>query len=148
MYKKNSILFLFSLMLLLSGIASAENAQDFGDYVVHFNALNTTQLPPDITREYDLKRSKNRGMVNIAILRKIMGTTGKPVAATATAKATNLAGQQRTIKLREIKEGTAIYYIGTFPITHEEVLRFVVTVKPNGQGDTYKVKFKQQFYTE
>ena len=149
MHKKNIILFLFSLMLALSGVASAENSQDFGDYVVHFNALNTSHLPPGATREYGIKRSKNRGMINVAILHKIMGTAGKPVAADVTAMATNLTGQRRDIKMREVKEGTAIYYIGDFPITHEEVLRFVVTIKkPDGQGDTYEVKFKQQFYTE
>ncbi len=148
MHKKNIILFLFSLVLLLSGVTRAENSQDFGDYVVHFNALNTNHLPAGVTREYGIKRSKNRGMVNIAILHKIMGTTGKPVAANVTAVATNLTGQKRTIRLREVKEDTAIYYIGDFPITHEEVLRFVVSVKPGGQDDTYEVKFKQQFYTE
>ncbi len=148
MHKKNIILFLFSLMLILSGAASAENSQDFGDYVVHFNALNTNHLPPGATREYGIKRSKNRGMMNIAVLNKIMGTAGKPVAADVSAEASNLTGQKRDVKLREVREGTAIYYIGDFPITHEEVLRFTVTLKPEGQADTYEVKFKQQFFTE
>ena len=148
MHKKNIILVLFSLMLILSGAASAENSQDFGDYVVHFNALNTNHLPPGATREYGIKRSKNRGMMNIAVLNKIMGTAGKPVAADVSAEASNLTGQKRDVKLREVREGTAIYYIGDFPITHEEVLRFTVTLKPEGQADTYEVKFKQQFFTE
>jgi hypothetical protein len=148
MHKKNIIFFLISFMLAISGAASAENSQDFGDYVVHFNALNTSHLPPGATREYGIKRSKNRGMINVAVLNKIMGTAGKPVAADVSALATNLTGQKRDVKLREVREGTAIYYIGDFPITHEETLRFVVTVKPEGQPDTYEVKFKQQFYTE
>ena len=148
MYKKNIMLLLFSLLLGLGGVASAENSQDFGDYVVHFNALNTSHLPPGATREYGIKRSKNRGMINVAVLRKIMGTAGKPVAAEVSAVATNLTGQKRTISLKEVTEGTAIYYIGDFPITHEETLRFAVSVKPDGQNDTYEVKFKQQFFTE
>jgi len=148
MHKKNIILFLLSLMLVLSGVATAENSQDFGDYVVHFNALNTNHLPPGATREYGIKRSKNRGMINVAVLNKIMGTAGKPVAADVAAVASNLTGQKRDINLREVREGTAIYYIGDFPITHEETLRFTVTIKPDGQADTYEVKFKQQFYTE
>jgi len=110
--------------------------------------MGLTCLPPGATREYGIKRSKNRGMINVAVLNKIMGTAGKPVAADVTAVASNLTGQKRNINLREVREGTAIYYIGDFPITHEEVLRFTVTVKPEGQADTYEVKFKQQFYTE
>jgi hypothetical protein len=148
MYKKNMMSLLFSLLVALSGASFAENSQDFGDYVVHFNALNTTHLPPGATREYGIKRSKNRGLVNIAVLHKTLGTAGKPVSAGLNAEATNLTGQKRAINLREVREGPAIYYIGDFPITHEETLRFKVSVKPEGQPETYEVNFKQQFFTE
>ena len=148
MYKKNLLPYLFSVLMSLSGLAYAENSQDFGDYVVHFNALSTNHLPPSVTKEYDIKRSKNLGMINIAVLRKMLGTTGKPVSAEISAKATNLTGQKRDISLREIREGTAIYYIGVFPITHEETLRFSVNVTPEGSGEPQEVKFKQQFFTE
>jgi len=148
MYKKNLLPFLFSILITMTGAAQAENSQDFGDYVVHFNALNTNHLPPTVTREYGIKRSKNRGMINIAILRKVMGTTGKPVKADINASATNLTGQKRDIDLREVRESTAIYYIGDFPITHEETLRFTVKVNPEGDGEAHEVKFKHQFFTE
>jgi len=148
MHKKNMMPFLFALLFATGMPAYAENLQDFGDYVVHFNALNTTYLPPDTTREYGIKRSKNRGMVNITVLSKMLGTAGKPVPASVSAQATNLTGQKRDISLREIHEGPAIYYIGDFPITNEETLRFRVNVKPEGQKDTYEVNFKQQFFTE
>ena len=148
MHKKNMMPFLFSLLIAVSGASFAENSQDFGDYVVHFNALNTTYLPPAATREYGIKRSKNRGMVNITVLYKTLGTAGKPAAASVAAEATNLTGQKRTISLREVREGPAIYYIGDFPITNEETLRFHVNVKPEGQKESYEVNFKQQFFTE
>lgn len=153
MYKKNIrnkhlLLFLFSILIAMSGTTQAENSQDFGDYVVHFNALSTNHLPASVTREYGLRRSKNRGMINIAVLRKIMGTTGTPMMAEISASARNLTGQKRDIKLREVREGTAIYYIGDFPITHEETLRFTVKVKPEGESEAQEVKFKQQFFTE
>ncbi len=148
MLKKILLPVLLGTLLILSGGANAENSQDFGDYVVHFNALNTNYLPPSVTREYGLKRSKNRGMINVAVLRKVMGTTGKPVAAEISASATNLAGQKRDIKLREVREGTAIYYIGDFPIAHEETFRFTLHVKPADNSDALEVKFSHQFFTE
>lgn len=149
MYTKKTIAAcLFSIFtLLVSGLAQAENSQDFGDYVVHFNALNTNQLPPAVTKQYGIKRSKNRGMINIAVLAKMLGTTGKPVAAKVIASAKNLTGQSRDIKLREVREGTAIYYIGEFPVTNEETLRFTVEVTPENSKDRYTVDFKQQFFT-
>ncbi len=148
MLKKTLLPTLLGLLLILSGTASAENSQDFGDYVVHFNALNTNYLSPAITREYGLKRSKNRGMLNIAVLRKVMGTTGTPLTAEIHASATNLTGQKRDIALREVREGTAIYYIGDFPISNEETLRFKLHVKPEGSGGANEVKFTHQFCTQ
>ena len=148
MYKKNILSVVFSLLIALTESVYAENSQDFGDYVVHFNALSTVYLPPSVTKQYDIKRSKNRGMINIAILHKILGTAGKPVAASVSASATNLTGQKRDIDLREIREETAIYYIGEFPITHEETLRFRLYVKPDGGSEAHEVSFKQQFFTE
>ncbi|VAW80140.1 FIG003551: hypothetical protein [hydrothermal vent metagenome] len=148
MLNKTLLPTLLGLLLVLSGMASAENSQDFGNYVVHFNALNTNYLPPAITREYGLKRSKNRGMINVAVLRKVMGTTGTPVAAEISASATNLTGQKRDIALREVREGNAIYYIGDFPISHEETLRFKLHVKPGDDGEANEVKFTHKFYTQ
>jgi hypothetical protein len=148
MHKNSLVSLLIGALITLSWAAHAENSQDFGDYVVHFIALSTTDLSPTVTREYDIKRSKNRGMINIAVLQKVLGTAGAPVGAEISASATNLTGQKRDITLREIREGTAIYYIGEFPITHEETLRFTVLVKPQGESETQKVNFKQQFFTQ
>ena len=125
----------------------AENSKDFGQYVVHFNALATDQLPARVAREYRITRSKNRGMINITVLRKVLGSPGQPVHAFTDVSATNLAGQYRRIPVREVREGNAIYYIGDFGITHEETVRFDVRVRPQGTPDTLQVKFSQDFYT-
>ena len=47
-----------------------ENYKDFGDYVVHFNALSTADLPAEVARGYGITRSKNRAMLNVSIIRK------------------------------------------------------------------------------
>lgn len=138
---------LASLALLLALPASAENAQDFGDYVVHFNALTTDNLPPTVTREYGITRSKNRAMLNVTVLKKVLGTTGQPVSAKVGATVSNLTGQQRDIELREIREGSAIYYIGEFGVNHEENLDFSVVALPEGHDRPLRVQFQQRFFT-
>ena len=57
--------------------ASAPEAQpagatsaDIGDYVIHFSAQSTDQLPPEIARAYNIVRSKNRAMFNVSIIRE------------------------------------------------------------------------------
>lgn len=134
-------------LVLLTGGAQAENSQDFGDYVVHFNALNTDLLPPKVATEYGIKRSGNRAMLNVVVLRKVLGATGQPVPASVTGTATALSGQQRELTLREIREPNAIYYISDFGVDHEETLRFQLKVRPEGESDIFQVEFRQQFFS-
>ena len=136
-----------SISLLFALPASAENSQDFGEYVVHFNALTTDNLPPTVTREYGITRSKNRALLNVAVLKKVLGTTGQPVSASISVSASNLTGQRRDIELREIREGSAIYYIGEFGVTHEDNLDFTLIVQPEGLERPLQVQFQQRFFT-
>src|SRR5690349_6400814 len=39
-----------------------ETFKDFGNYEVHFNALRTDELTPEVTRAYGIQRSSNRVM--------------------------------------------------------------------------------------
>ncbi|MGB5337539.1 MAG: DUF4426 domain-containing protein [Gammaproteobacteria bacterium] len=135
------------MVLLLPGSLSAENSKDFGQYVVHYNALATDMLPAEVARKYAIRRSQNSGMINVTVLKKVLGSPGQPVHALAEVSAQNLAGQSRSIEMREIREGNAIYYIGVFRVAHEETLKFDLKVRPQGTPDTFPVQFSQDFYT-
>ena len=121
---------------------------DIGDYVVHFSAQSTDQLPPDIARAYDIVRSKNRAMLNVSIIRESDNT---PVAGEVTVKTVNLTGQLKNVTMRKIEEpgdGTAIYYIGETPVANRETLIFDISVRPEGATAMSEVRFKRQFYTD
>jgi hypothetical protein len=148
MHPKNILIPWFVLLMLLSPVSAlAENSQDFGDYVLHYNALATDMLPPAVARDYHITRSQNRGMLNITLLKKVLGSPGQPVHARVESSAKNLAGQIRTIDMREIREGNAIYYLGEFGVANEETLNFKVRVRPQGERDYFEVEFSQDFYT-
>ena len=129
------------------GQSLAESYKDFGEYVVHFSALSTNQLAPEVARTYDIVRSENKAMLSIAILRKVEGTLGKSVAGEVVARATNLTGQLKSVALRRITEGDAIYYIAEMPVANGETLIFDVDVTPEGQSSRFSFRFKQTFYT-
>ncbi|HKK13158.1 MAG TPA: DUF4426 domain-containing protein [Gammaproteobacteria bacterium] len=133
------------LTAALSLPAWADNSQDFGHYVVHFNALTTDMLSSNIARQYGIVRSKNRGMLNVVVLKKVLGATGEPVKARVSATATNLAGQTKSVGLREVDEGKAVYYLGEFPVAHEETVKFNIRVQPAGSDATYTVRFQHEF---
>jgi hypothetical protein len=146
--KRIGIAWLSVLVLSLAAPGvHAENSQDFGNYVVHFNSLATDMLTPEVAREYHITRSQNNGMVNITVLKKVLGSPGQPVHARVEATATNLNGQLRKIHMREVREGNAIYYIGEFGVANEETVKFDVRVQPQGTQDYLKLEFSQDFYT-
>src|SRR5690606_12271439 len=73
------------------------NMVESGGYVVHFNALPTTQIPPEAARSYRITRSPNRALLNIAVQKKAEAGANQAVAAEVQASATNLTGQRRNL---------------------------------------------------
>ncbi len=124
---------------------AGNSSADIGDHVVHFSALSTDQIPPEVARAYNIVRSKNRAMLNVSVLNE---ETGMPVTALVTVKTTNLTGQLKTVTMRKIEEQTAIYYIGETPVANRETLIFDISVTPEGKTDAFDIRFKQQFYSD
>lgn len=133
----------------LEGVLPAtESTKDFGEYVLFFNALNTDQLSPEIAREYGIVRSKSRALLNVSIHRKLEGGRTEAVTGAVSASAINLNGQLMTMTLREIREDTAIYYIGELAVTDGEVLIYTIDVTPANDPSRFTVRFKKQFFVE
>lgn len=141
-------LFTAFLFMLATSVATAENSTKENGYTIHHNAITTDMLTPEIAREYGLIRSRNRAMLNVSVIREVDGTTGQPVKAEVRASSTNIIGQQRRLKMREIREGNAIYYIADFLVRNEEQLNFHIDVKPEGQYTWIPATFSQTFYTD
>ena len=150
-FRKNINLFAQSvLMLLLLGFgtsAAAENSRVFGDYVVHYNAFRSDTLSPEMAKAYELTRRNNRIIVNITVLKKVLNTTGKPVASTIAGNASNLTGQLKNLEFREIKEDTAIYYIAELKVSDGEFLKFKINITPEGEEGPARLQFSKRFFT-
>ena len=139
---------LFMLTLLgIGASANAENSRVFGDYVVHYNAFRSDTLSPEMAKAYELTRRNNRIIVNITVLKKVMGTTGKPVAATVTGNASDLSGQLKNLEIREIKEDTAIYYLAELKVSDGEFLKFKINMTPQGEEGPARLQFSKRFFT-
>ena len=143
---------LFFALVFFINSANAEQFSSFDDYVVHYNALTTDQILPSVARPYGILRSKNRVLVNIAVQKKVMGTPVQAVEAALTVSATNLSAQLKNIEMRQVSskgdgDSKAIYYIGELPISHEELVKFKISVTPAGTDVTHEFSFEQQFFT-
>lgn len=140
-----------ALLVLLAGLgfgpALAENSTKVPGYTIHHNAITTDQLAPDVARSYGIQRSRNRGLLNVSVIKEVPGTTGTPVTATVKATARNLQGLIRELGMREVRDGDAVYYLGEFPVEHAETLNFSLQVRPQGQTTSYGAELSQEFFT-
>ncbi|WP_444940237.1 DUF4426 domain-containing protein [Microbulbifer sp. ZKSA004] len=129
-----------ALLFLSVGAAAQEartikNYVDFGDYRVVYSVFNSDFIQPDIARQYQLARAKDRAYVNVSVVKKEGGTHG--LSAEMSGTATNLIQQSRPLKFKEIREGDAVYYLAPLRFEDEETLTFNVDIKlPNGKSET------------
>jgi hypothetical protein len=152
-FSKNSLaalmryLVLASALIFTASVAHAES-QDFDNYTIHYIAVGTTFLTPEIAQQYNIVRSNRRAFLNIAIIRNNADGSTTPVPATIMGSKSNLLQQTSDIEFAEIQEGDAIYYIGQFDFSNAENIRFTVNVQPEMQGVVHEIEWSTQLYSD
>ncbi|MDH5175701.1 MAG: DUF4426 domain-containing protein [Gammaproteobacteria bacterium] len=124
---------------------SESTQTDFGDLELHYNAVRTDQITPEVARAYGIERSPNRVLLNVAMLQKTGGNPAVPVDGTVTVDAHNLNGQLKSVAMRRVQEGPAIYFIGEVGISGDEILVFNIDATPANGGGRHEVQFKREF---
>lgn len=138
-----------ALMLGAGSTAWTQQSQEFGEYVVHYNAFNTNLLPPAAARAYGIQRAGSQALLNVAVLKRDPDKPESPVRAEVNSSVMNLSGQRREIRMREVDDDGAIYYIGQFRVHDEETLNFTVEVNLTDNGKPpMVVQFRQQFFAD
>ena len=138
------VLFAFATLLLPFG-AAAELSKKFGNYEIHYNALATEDLAPDVATAYGISRSRNAGMLTVAVLKRNADGTLQPVAAEVKATAVTLTARLTTLELKEVRESGAIYYIGEYRLSRPETLRFTLQIQPQGEPRSFNIQFQRSF---
>ena len=111
---------------------------------VDYKAFNSTFLQPEVAKLYGIDQDEKLGVVMVSVYQK--DALGVGVEACVSGGVTNLIGQVNTLEFDEIREGKAIYHIGTFSFGHEERLTFALDVEIAATGETLELKWKQRFW--
>jgi hypothetical protein len=143
--KKITFILLVPWLGLLSGNALAES-ENFGDYTVYYQAVNSAFLKADIARQYGIVRSDRRAFLNISVMKKQADGTMQAVAASVSGGKRNLLGQVGDLAFREIREEKAIYYIGEFEYSNAEIIRFRLEVEPENSGSVHEISWETRVY--
>jgi hypothetical protein len=132
-----------TLGLLLSYQVNAEQKQVLGSWDVHYIALNTTFLTPQVAKQYGIVRSKFNGLINISVLDR-KDKTAQSVVLTGEAK--NLLGVIKELRFKQVTEGKAIYYLAVLPFSDREQYRISIVVNDGLEKKT--LKFQHKFYID
>ena len=131
-------------VLIASAHAQADQKISKDGYDVHYSTFNSTFLDPQIARQYGIPRSKDTGVLNIAVIRpdpdSLLGT---PMEADVDGTATNLLSQLKPLQFKKFKLEKGIYYISTFSISEQELLNFDVGVGVAGKA--LRLQFRHKF---
>jgi hypothetical protein len=122
--------------------------EKFGDYTVHYNVFNSTDIPAKVAEAYKLVRGKDRALVNISLTKTENGATSLGLPAQVSGISKNLMQQQQALKFIEIKEGDATYYLAPFVFNNEEVLHFEIKVSASADAKPMLVKFNRTLYLQ
>lgn len=144
--------FVLKIIVLVVGylftLASYAESETFGDYTIHYQAVNSTFIDAGIAEQYGITRSDRHAFLNISVLKATAGGGMTPVTAAVSGGKRNLLGQVGAIDFREIREGDAIYYIGEFEFSNAGIVRFIINVQPEQTGQTHEVRWETRMYNE
>lgn len=141
----HKIALLCFIALSFSFSVSAENMKKSDNLNIHYIALGSTFLTPEIAKAYDIERSRYNGLVNIAVLdNSEKDTPAKSIFISGTAR--NDIGQIKSLDFSEVKEGKAIYYLAQVNYSNEETIYFDITI--TDAGKKHSLVFSQKFYVD
>lgn len=131
------------LGLVSSSQADAEQKQVLGSWDVHYIALNTTFLTPEVAKQYGIVRSRFNALINISVLDRTDKTAQSVI---LTGEAKNLIGVVKSLTFKEVTEGKAIYYLAVLPFSDLE--RYRISIDINDGLEQKTLKFQHKFYAD
>lgn len=133
----------FVVVLMFFSQAHAEQKQVLGNWDVHYIALNTTFLSPEVAKQYGIVRSKFNALINISVLDRKEKLAQSVI---LTGEAKNLIGVIKKLTFKQVKEGKAVYYLAVLPFSDLEQYRISININDGLEQKT--LKFQHKFYAD
>lgn len=139
---------LLGLCCLLATLQiQAEQYVDQGEFRVHYAAINSSDLTPEVARQFGVQRTRNEILLVLNAQQRQVGGY-MSVAATAEGHATTLLGHRQTLKLQPVQEAGVHYVIGSFTTLDGEFMTVEAKVRPAEAKVSIPIRFTQQFFRE
>lgn len=139
---------LIALTLLLSPLVQAGQFQQFGDYQVHYSAVNTSFLTPEVATASGITRSRSTAFLNVSVLEVQSDGSTRAVNTPVDGSISTLSGQVKPLSFRTLRDGESIYHIATFAIQDGEPMRFELSVRLERNEPPVAIDFMRRLYID
>ncbi|CAM3253951.1 homoserine acetyltransferase [Pseudomonas floridensis] len=141
MYRPACLLLITSLSIpaLATDAIKASRQETFGDVTVHYNTFNSTALQPDIAKGAGLIRSKDKGVINVSVIRN-----GTSQVAQVSGTVKDLANASLPLGFKPVTDYGAVSYMAQYPVPQQEVRIFDISVQTG--GTTHRFSFNQELF--
>ncbi|ASK20735.1 MAG: DUF4426 domain-containing protein [Vreelandella alkaliphila] len=146
--RRTTLLTTLLCSLLLATQAVAEQLVRIGDYEIHYSAVATSFLTPEVAQAHGIQRSAGLGLVNVSVRERQEDGSTRAVNASVQGHVTGLTDAQESLSFRTVHDGDATYHLATFALRHDEPTRFNLDVRYDRNASPERVSFIQRFYIE
>ena len=139
--------YLLTLLISLWTIQSqAQQSERFDQFELHYSIVYTTFLTAEIAAKFGIPRGKDKAMLTLSVRDAEAGDIeGRPMEIEGRTWDLITGGN---MKVKEVKEGRATYYLVPFEFLDREYRFFEFTFTPEGTNKAYNYKFQTQLWRQ
>ncbi|GAA4361072.1 DUF4426 domain-containing protein [Kangiella marina] len=142
--------FIAGVMGLIAFISNPieANQKRVDNYVIHYNAFNSSFIQPETAVQYKIQRSKYTGLLNVSVHKVVEDGEDKAMKVALRGRATNNLSQLQELGFKEVVEGDAVYYLADFQFRDEEDMDLDFTINIPGYDKPVSIDLTQKFYAD
>ena len=139
--------YLLTLLISLWACQSlAQQSERFDQFELHYSIVYTTFLTAEIAAKFGIPRGKDKAMLTLSVRDAEAGDIeGRPMEIEGRTWDLITGGN---MKVKEVKEGRATYYLVPFEFLDREYRFFEFTFTPEGANKAYNYKFQTQLWRQ
>ena len=137
----------FAVVLLLwTTVATAQQSERFDEFELHYSIVYSTFLTPEIAAQFGIPRGKDKAMLTLSVRDADAGDVeGRPMEISGRTWDLITGGD---MKVKEVREGRATYYLVPFEFLDREYRFFEFDFTPEGSDKAYSYRFKSQLWRQ
>ena len=126
--------------------AAAQQSTRYEQFELHHSIVYTTFLSPEVAAEYGIARGVDKAILTLSVREADAGEiAGRPMKIEGRTWDLITGGDMR---VKEIREGRATYYIVPFEFLDREYRFFEFTFQPEGATSVFEHKMKVQLWRQ